>query len=76
MSGLNLSVVTITVWFWTEPQQTTSLLTRHQVMVGVKKRLDAAGIEMPAGIVALQATSSYAAALRGDDVTPGGAVER
>jgi hypothetical protein len=45
-------------------------------MIAVKRRLDEVGIETPAEIVALQPTSSFAAALRGDQVTPGGAVAR
>ncbi len=44
--------------------------------MAVKTALDGAGIEMPAQIVALQATSSFQAALRGDDeITPGGGLK-
>ena len=41
----------------------------------MKSALDEAGIEMPADIVALQATPSFRAALQGDgEITPGGSV--
>jgi hypothetical protein len=51
-------------------------LTTHRVIAAVKRALDTAGVEMPAEIMALQATSSLAAAIRGEPVTPGGAVAR
>ena len=49
---------------------------KDRAIEAVKVALDEAGVEMPADIVALQATSSFAAALRGERVTPGGSVER
>lgn len=74
VSRLGASVVEITVWFWTDPRQAEGLRAQHDVMTAIKARLDDAGIEMPGEIIALQATSSLAAALQGRPVTPGGAV--
>ena len=76
VSRLASSVVEITVWFWTAPRQANAIVAQHEVMAQVKRRLDQAGVEMPAEIIALQATSSLAAALQGRPVTPGGAVAR
>ncbi len=45
-----------------------------RTIAAVKGAFDAAGIEMPSDIVALQATSSFAAGVGGGTVTPGGAV--
>jgi len=70
---LGSSVVELTVWFWTDPHQFEALATSHRVMTAVKHRLDEAGIEMPAEIVALQATTSLADALRGGTARPAGA---
>jgi small-conductance mechanosensitive channel len=69
-------VVDLRLWFWTDPSQMNAAVTTHRVVEAVKRRLDADGIEMPADLIALQATSSLAAALRGEPVTPGGAVAR
>ena len=76
LTALGSSVVDIRVMFWTQPRQFDALNVVHEVMIAVKRRLDEVGVEMPAEILALQATSSFAAALRGDPVTPGGAVAR
>jgi small conductance mechanosensitive channel len=74
VSRLGASVVEITVWVWTDPRQAQAIAAQHEVMSAIKRRLETAGIEMPGDIVALQATSSLAAALQGHPVTPGGAV--
>ena len=72
---LGVSTVDIEARFWTAPRQQESQLVLHRCVEAVKKALDAAGIEMPAEIIALQATPSFRAALQGDaEVTPGGAV--
>ena len=72
---LGVSTVDVEARFWTVPQQHEGLLALDAAIVAVKAALEAAGIEMPADIVALQATPSFRAALQGDaDVTPGGSV--
>lgn len=75
VTELGVSTVDIQVMFWTDSRQSDSIAARDAALRGVKRRLDAAGIEMPASIIALQATPSFRAALHGEpDVTPGGAV--
>ncbi len=73
---LGVSTMDIQARFWTAPRQHESLVVLHRAIGAVKTALDDAGIEMPAEIIALQATPSFRAALQGDaDVTPGGAVK-
>lgn len=75
VSELGVSTVDITVYFWTDAHRLASLVTKDVAIREVKMALDAAAIEMPAGIVALQATPSFRAAISGgDEVTPGGGV--
>lgn len=75
VSELGVSTVDITVYFWSDAHRLASLTTRDAAIRAVKQALDRAGIEMPATIVALQATPSFGAAVRGDrEVTPGGSV--
>jgi small conductance mechanosensitive channel len=70
---LGVSTVDIEARLWTGPDQQESLIVLHRAIVAVKAALDRAGIEMPAGIVALQATPSFKAAIQGDgEPTPGG----
>lgn len=72
---LNTSTVDIDVRFWCGPDQLSSRRALDAAIVAVKKRLDAAGIEMPCDIVALQATPSFKAAVQdAGDVTPGGSL--
>jgi small-conductance mechanosensitive channel len=72
---LGVSTVDIAVRFWAEPTQHTSLVVLSRAISSVKTALDEAGIEMPADIVALQATPSFKAALQNErEVTPGGGV--
>jgi small-conductance mechanosensitive channel len=72
---LGVSTVNIEARYWTVPQQLDALLIQDEAITAVKVALEAEGIEMPAEIVALQATSSFRAALQGDaEVTPGGGV--
>ncbi len=75
VSELGVSTVDITVYFWTDAHRLESLTTRDAAIREVKTALDRAGIEMPAEIIALQATPSFRAALSGEnEVTPGGGV--
>jgi small-conductance mechanosensitive channel len=68
------STVKLEVWFWSAPNQIELRRIQDQVIELVKVAMDGAGIELlPAAIVALQATSSFQAALAGRPVTPGGA---
>jgi small-conductance mechanosensitive channel len=75
VSELGVSTVDITAYFWTDARRLDSLATRDTAIREVKAALDRAGVEMPAEIVALQATPSFRAALTGErEVTPGGGV--
>lgn len=75
VSELGVSTVDITVYFWTDAHRLESLTTRDAAIRAVKRALDRSGIEMPAEIIALQATPSFRAALSGErEVTPGGGV--
>ncbi len=75
VTELGVSTVDVTVYFWTDARRLESLTTRDAAIREVKFALDRAGIEMPAEIVALQATPSFRAALSGEhEVTPGGGV--
>ena len=75
VTELGVSTVDITVYFWTDAHRLASLTTRDAAIREVKQALDQAGIEMPAEIIALQATPSFRAALSGDqEITPGGGV--
>jgi small conductance mechanosensitive channel len=75
VQGLGVSTVDIEARFWASPRQHDARLVQHAAISAVKSALDRAGIEMPADIVALQATPSFRAAMQGDaEVTPGGGV--
>ncbi len=75
VTELGVSTVDIRVMFWTDSRQAGSVSARDVAIRSVKRRLDEAGIEMPASIMALQATPSFRAALQGEPaVTPGGGV--
>jgi small-conductance mechanosensitive channel len=77
VSELGVSTVDITVLFWTDARRLDSLITKDAAIREVKTALDAAEIEMPAEIIALQATPSFRAALSGErEVTTGGSVRR
>lgn len=71
---LAASRVNLDVRFWSNSHQLELLRTKDRVIEAVKTAMDDAGIELPADVVALQATSSLAAALQGQPITPGGAV--
>jgi len=75
VSELGSSTVQIEARFWTSPRQLDALGVLADSIVAVKAALDAAGIELPADIVVLQAAPSFRAAVKGDAaLTPGGAV--
>ncbi len=75
VTELGVSTVDITVYFWTDAHRLQSLTTKDAAIREVKRALDRSGIEMPAEIIALQATPSFRAALTGErEVTPGGGV--
>ncbi len=77
VAALGVSTVDVEVRFWCGSRQLEAVRVLSRAIVAAKRALDEAGIEMPADIVALQATPSFKAALQGDrDVTPGGAVAR
>lgn len=77
VDGLGVSTVDIVVRFWVDTRRSDSLVVKDSAIKAVKARLDAAGIEMPADIIALQATPSLKAALQNEaEVTPAGAVKR
>jgi small conductance mechanosensitive channel len=70
------STVDLDVRFWSSSTELDRRRVLDRAIGAVKSAFDDAGIEMPAGIVALEATSSFAAALHDEPVTPGGAVAR
>lgn len=70
---LGASTVDLEVHLWTSPQQHDVIAVTNRAIAAVKVALDDAGVEMPSEILALQATTSFAAALHGGHVTPGGA---
>jgi small-conductance mechanosensitive channel len=75
VSRLGVSTVDIVVRVWTDSRQWDRLAVTDRAIRACKDILEAAGIEMPADIVALLATPSFRAALSGDgEVTPGGGV--
>ena len=75
IDNLGVSTIDLSARFWCDSRQHEALLVLHAAIDAVKKALDAAGIEMPAEIIALQATPSFRAAVQGDgDVTPGGSM--
>ncbi len=66
------SAVDLDVRFWCDARQLEIRRTLGRAIEAVKAAFDARGVEMPCQVVALQGTSSFAAALRGGAVTPGG----
>ncbi|MGA8851795.1 MAG: mechanosensitive ion channel family protein [Aeromicrobium sp.] len=75
VAALGVSTVDIEVRFWAGPDQHDSRVALSAAIIATKLALDDAGIEMPADIIALQATPSFRAAVQGvGDVTPGGGV--
>ncbi len=74
ITELGAATVNYEARFWCDPSQHDALVVQDRAIEAVKVALDEEGIEMPSDIVALQATSSFAAALQGGRVTPGGGV--
>lgn len=75
VTNLGVSTVDIEARFWAAPRQLEAKFTIDEAIKVVKVALEEAGIEMPADIIALQATPSFKAALQNDaEVTPGGGV--
>ncbi len=75
INELGVSTVNIQARFWCGSEQHEVRVMLDEAIKTVKEALDSAGIEMPADIVALQATPSFKAALQGSgEVTPGGGV--
>ena len=71
---LESSTVNLDIRFWCDAHQLEARRTLSRAIEAVKTAFDADGIEMPSQVIALQATSSLAAALRGGEVTPRGGV--
>ena len=72
---LGASTIDIRARFWSDSSQGNMVNVRSDAITAVKRALDDAGVEMPCQIVALQSTSSFAAALHdAESVTPGGSV--
>lgn len=74
VTELGESTVNLDVLIWSDARQLDRLRTVDRAIQAIKTAFDDAGIEMPAALVALQGTTSLAAALRGEPVSPGGAV--
>jgi small-conductance mechanosensitive channel len=77
VTELAVSTVNIRALLWTSSRRHESTIVLDAAIRAVKARLDRDGIEMPANIVALQATPSFGAAIHGDaTLTPAGSVRR
>jgi small conductance mechanosensitive channel len=63
--ALDVSTVTIRALLWTDSRRWPSMNVRDAAIKAVKRRLDEHDIDLPANIVALQATPSLRASLRG-----------
>ncbi len=74
---LGVSTVDIDAYFWSEPRRRGAIGTLDRAITKVKVALDQHGIEMPAEIIALQATPSFRAALQDSgEITPAGNLRR
>jgi len=74
---LGVSTVDIDAYFWSDPRRHDGIVTLDRAIKAVKTALESHGIEMPADIVALQATPSFRAALQDSgEITPGGNLRR
>lgn len=74
---LGVSTVNIRAMFWTNSRRHESNTVTDAAIKAVKARLDADGIEIPAEIIALQATPSLRSALHGtEEITPAGNIRR
>jgi len=68
--------INLEVLFWCDARQLEMRRTLSRVIEAVKRAFDDHDIEIPCQVVALQATTSFEAALHGTPVTPGGSVAR
>ncbi len=76
VNELGTSTVNIRVLFWASSHAADSIAATDAAIKAVKSSLDAAGIELPADVVVLQAAPSFKAAVQGDaEVTPAGGVK-
>jgi small conductance mechanosensitive channel len=75
ITELGAATINYQARFWCHSSQHDAMTVQDRAIEAVTVALDAAGIEMPSDIVALQATSSFAAAIQGGRVTPGGGVD-
>lgn len=66
--------INLEVLFWCDARQLEMRRTLGRAIEAVKRAYDEHQIEIPCQIVALQATTSFEAALEGRPVTPGGSV--
>ena len=70
---LGVSTVKVRAMFWTNSRRHESITVLDTAIKAVKARLDRDRIEMPANLIALQATPSLRAAIHGDTMlTPAG----
>lgn len=70
---LGVSTVNIRAMLWTNSRRHVSITVLDAAIKAVKARLDRDGIEMPANLIALQATPSLLAAIHGGaTLTPAG----
>ena len=75
--NLGVSTVDIQAMFWADSQRGDSVRVKDAAIKAVKLHFEAADIEMPADIIALQATPSFKAALQNEaEVTPAGSVRK
>lgn len=73
---LAASTINLDVRCWVDSSQHDARLALDAVIRATKRVLDEEGIEMPSDIMALQATSSFRAALHDRPVTDGGSVAK
>ena len=74
--ALSASTVDLEVRAWADAHQRDARVVLDAMIRSTKRALDQSGVEMPSDIVALQATSSFRAAVHDRDVTPAGSVAR
>ena len=71
---LAASTVDLDVHGWTDSRQHDARIVLDAMIRATKQALDEAGVELPCDIVALQATTSFRAAVHDRGVTPAGGV--
>lgn len=75
VAELGTSTINVDVRCWVSSPQHDARVALDEAIRATKRSLDEAGIEMPCDIVALQATTSFRAALHDRAVTAGGSVD-